>query len=327
MDLMHPLVQALLGSWEWRFEILAILIPLGVLYTLGWRRLRNQRSAQRLATWPRLISYLSGLVIMATALMSPIDTLGGQLFFMHMIQHLLTIMIAAPLMLLANPFPFMLWALPVGWRKQVARHFRRNALFRQTLAKSARPGVTWLVFITIYIGWHDSTAYNTALIYGWVHDIQHITFVGAALLYWWPVIGAAPRIHGRFPGWGKLAYLIGTVPPNMLIGVSIAFAGDVLYPYYLSVPRFWGVTVMQDQQLSGAIMWIPGSMMFIVAALIILAGMFGRERQPDRAPRTWDNEDTMIAPGLEDRVVQNRWRRLQANDGPENSLPDVTQHV
>lgn len=327
MDPMHPLVQALLGSWEWRFEILAILILLGVMYTLGWRRLRKQSSVRRLATWPRLIAYLSGLAILATALMSPIDALGGQLFFMHMIQHLLTIMIAAPLMLLANPFPFMLWALPSGARKQVARHFRRDAVLRLALAKIARPGVTWLIFITVYIGWHDSTAYNTALIYGWVHDIQHITFFLAALLYWWPVIGAAPRIQGRFPGWGKVAYLIGTVPPNMFIGVSIAFAGEVLYPYYLSVPRIWGLTVIQDQQLAGAIMWIPGSMMFIVGALIILAGMFGREQRPERTPRTWDNEATMIAPGLENRVVQNRWRRLHSGDGADHNMTDVSQHV
>jgi putative membrane protein len=199
------------------------------------------------------------------------------------------------------------------------------------LDKAASPGVTWLVFITVYIGWHDSTAYNTALIYSWVHDIQHITFFGAALLYWWPIVGAAPRVHGQFPGWGKLAYLIGTIPPNMFIGVSIAFASEVLYSYYLSVPRIWGVTVMQDQQLSGAIMWIPGSMMFLVAALIILARMFGREKRPEDLERAWDNEATMIAPGLEDRVVQNRWRRLQATEAqdqtPVETRVDVTQHV
>ena len=112
---MHPLLQALFSPWEWRFEILIILIPLVVLYITGWWRLRKRRGTNaRLASIPRLVSYISGMIILTTALMSPIDALGGQLFFMHMLQHLLTVMVAAPLILLANPFPFMLWGMPPG---------------------------------------------------------------------------------------------------------------------------------------------------------------------------------------------------------------------
>ncbi len=328
---MPPLIQALLGRWEWRFEVLAVLVPLGILYTLGWYRLRRQGSKQRLATWPRLVSYLSGLFCLAIALISPVDRLGGQLFFMHMIQHKLVIVFAAPLMLLANPFPFMLWALPTRLRRQAARPFRRGALVRQGLSKVGHPVVTWLIFITIYIGWHDPMAYNMALSHEWVHDMQHISFAVGSLLYWWPIIGAAPRVHGKFPAWGKIAYLLVTIPPNMLIGVSIAYASSVTYTYYLSVPRIWGLTVMQDQQLGGVIMWIPGSQMFLMVALFILARMFGREKRLDTTKREWDNESSMIAPGLEDRVVQNRWRRLQAA-GTQETTPveprvDVTQHV
>src|SRR5690554_2003244 len=105
---MHPLTRALLSNWELRPEILAVIVPLGLLYFLGWQRLRRQSAHHRLATGLRLASYLSGLGIIAIALMSPIDRLGGQLFFMHMIQHLLFMMFAAPLLWLAQPFPIAL---------------------------------------------------------------------------------------------------------------------------------------------------------------------------------------------------------------------------
>lgn len=277
---MHPLARALFSAWELRPEILVVLIPLGTMYLLGWRRLRQQSAYGRLATWPRLVAYLSGLWIIALALMSPIDPLGGQLFFMHMIQHMLYIMFAAPLLWLAEPFPIVLWALPHRARHSVGSLFTRDSTFRRVVAFATSPGASWLLFITIYLGWHDPTAYNAALTHRWVHDIQHITFFVAAMLYWWPVIGAAPHIHSHFPRWAKLPYLIGTVPPNMFVGISIAFATDVRYSYYESVPRIWGFTVMQDQQIAGAIMWIPGSMMFLMAALIVLAGMFGKEEPP-----------------------------------------------
>jgi putative membrane protein len=306
---MHPLVRALLSAWEVRPIVLIVLLTMGTLYFVGWRRLRRQSAHQKLATGLRLASYFSGLGIIALSLMSPIDRLGGQLFFMHMVQHMLFMMLAAPLLWLAEPFPIALWALPGKARHQVGGLFTSDSAFRRTFAAATSPAICWLIFVSIYLGWHDPQAYNAALYHDWVHDIQHITFFGASMLYWWPVIGAAPHIHARFPEWAKLPYLIGTIPPNMFIGVSIAFATDVRYTYYESIPRFFGFTVMQDQQLSGAIMWIVGSMMFIMAALIVLGRLFIREKQrPGPVTADWDSDEAMIAPGLEDRVSQKRWR-------------------
>jgi cytochrome c oxidase assembly factor CtaG len=311
---MHPLAAALLGPWEWRLEILAVLIPLGILYTLGWRRVRRQSLQRRLATWPRLAAYLGGLFILALSLLSPVGWLGGQLFFMHMIQHMLTMMVAAPLLWLGEPFPFMLWALPVGARCQVASLFTRNSRVRSLLTAVNRPGVAWLLFLTIYLGWHDSTAYDTALSIPWVHDLQHITFFLAAMLFWWPIIGSAPHLHRSFPGWAKVAYLVGAVPPNMLVGITIAFSSKMLYSYYTTVPRIWGFTALQDQQLAGAIMWIQGSEMLIMVALVILFRMFRDKGSADPLTEwsgtAWDEADeTTIAPGLEHRVTQHRMQR------------------
>ncbi len=309
---MHPLVRALLSGWEWRPEVLTVLVSLGILYMTGWRRLRRQRPGSRLASVPRLAAYLGGLFALALSLLSPIDRLGGQLFYMHMIQHMLSIMVAAPLLWLGMPFPVALWGLPAHLRRSIARFFVRDSAFRQGLRKVTRPAIAWLAFITIYVGWHDANLYNLALERDWVHDLEHITFFGAALLYWWHVVGAGPRIHGRFPAWARIGYLIGTVPPNMLLGVIIAYSDTVIYTYYLSVPRIWGITALQDQMIGGVIMWIPGSMMFIVAALIVLARALDADDSQPNSRVDWDDEAHMVAPGLEHRVIQGRWRRLHA---------------
>ena len=284
---MHPLAQALFSSWEWRLEVLIILIPLGAIYTIGWRRLRLlRRDRPGLAIKPRLVSYWAGLIVLAASLMSPIDYLGGQLFFMHMLQHLLTMMVAAPLLLLANPFPFMLWGVPRGPRHAIGGLFTRDSLFRRSLIVVTRPAVAWMIFLTVYLGWHEPLLYNLALRRDWVHDLQHITFFLASMLYWWHVIGAGPRIHGRFPVWARMGYLIGTIPPNMMTGVAIAFSSTVIYTYYESVPRLWGFTVLQDQMIGGVIMWIAGSMMFLLAALLVLATLTrDRDELPLRPPQ------------------------------------------
>lgn len=278
---MHPLIRALLSPWEWRPDVLIILTALALLYAVGWLRLRRQSVHRKLATRGRLIAYMSGLGILALSLMSPIDRLGSQLFFMHMIQHMLMIQLAAPLLLLGNPFPFMMWALPQGPRLATTRLFTDDSAVRRLLTTVTRPGIAWLLFLTVYLGWHDVAAYNAALTYKWVHNLQHITFFVASLLYWWPIVGNAPHFHRRLPNWAKLPYLLGVIPPNMLVGVSIAFAPEVMYTYYLSVPRIWGFTALQDQQLAGAIMWIQGSEMYIWVALFILYRMF-RKKSPSQ---------------------------------------------
>ncbi|MDQ3248517.1 MAG: cytochrome c oxidase assembly protein, partial [Chloroflexota bacterium] len=137
------------------------------------------------------------------------------------------------------------------------------------------------------------------------------------MLFWWHIVGAAPHIHGRVSPWARLVMLIGMIPPNMIAGVVIATADNVVYTYYETVPRLWGFTALQDQAIGGAIMWIPSSEMVVWAVVFLLAGLF--KQDDDKVARTmpklaseWHSEEKMIAPGWEDRVVQNKWRKLQA---------------
>src|SRR5690606_10400050 len=157
-------------------------------------RLRR-RGRHQVATGRRLASYLAGLTLLAIALMSAIDVLGGFLFFMHMIQHLLMLSIIPILLWLGEPFPLILWALPRSAQKQIGRLlFARRAPFRQFLRWLSSPGLIVLLFLIFVWGWHDPNAYNAALRIPWVHDLQHITFFIPAMLGWWKAIGAAPHL-------------------------------------------------------------------------------------------------------------------------------------
>jgi len=296
---MDPLLSALLLSWDLRVELVAILILAGSLYTWGWRRIRDRQASQRpLATGWRLAAYLGGLTILGVALMSPIDVLGGQLFFMHMIQHLLLVMIVPPLLWLANPLPFFMWGLPAPARHQAGRLLSRRSGFRRGLYAVTTPGLVWMAFVAFLLGWHDPSAYNAALRSDLIHDLEHVTFFATAMLFWWLVIGAGPRLRSLSRG-ARLALLVVTVPVNMAAGVVIAFASQPIYTYYTTVPRLWGITVMLDQMIGGVIMWIPGSMMYLLAALIIISRLI--QTEADKQPlleSEWATEEAMIAPGL-----------------------------
>ncbi len=267
-------LPTLLTTWDLRLDVSYFLALAGLLFTVGWFRLRR-RGQFRLATGWRLASYLAGLALLGTALMSAIDILGGQLFFMHMIQHLLMVMLVPPLLLLANPFPFVIWGLP--GRKRVGQWlFAADSRFRSVLRLATRPAVAWFAFVAVLWGWHDPNLYSAAQGSVLVHDMEHLTFFGTAMLLWWHVVRAGPRIHSRFSPLARIGYLLATGAANMIPGVVIALADTPLYPYYMDVPRPWGLTVMQDQVLAGIIMWIPGTMMYVLAALIIIIRMLDR---------------------------------------------------
>jgi hypothetical protein len=122
-------------------------------------------------------------VALAIAPMSPVDVLSGQLLLMHMIQHKLLIVFAPPLLWAANPLPFFLWGLPPRLRRQSARLLSPASPFRRTLRALTSPGLVWLAFVSILVGWHDPNAYNAALRSDLVHDIEHLTFFGSAMLF------------------------------------------------------------------------------------------------------------------------------------------------
>lgn len=298
---MDPVTRALLTSWDWRIELIVVLLVLGFLYGAGWRKLR-QKGSQLAVGW-RLAAYWTGLILVGLALMSPLDTLSNQFFFMHMIQHLLLIMVVPPLLMVANPFPVVLWGLPDRARRStgrgLSRLLHRESRFRHVVIKITGPGLIWMATIALLILWHDPNLYNAALRYEWLHDLEHFSFFLPALVYWWLVTAAGPRLHKRFPDGLRIGYVILAIPPVMLLGIVLSFATRPIYTYYLSVPRVGGLSVLEDQMLGGVIMWVPGSMMYMIAALLATAAWLKKEeRKPPLPLSTWATAEKMAAPSL-----------------------------
>jgi cytochrome c oxidase assembly factor CtaG len=275
-----PTLTALLTAWSWRPEVLLVLAALGSAYTLGWWRLRNAAHRRGPRGW-RLVAYLSGLVALTVALLSPIHQLASRLFTAHMIQHLLLTMVAAPLLLLGNPLPSCLWGLPRWGRRAAGRLLTRNAAFRKALWALTQMPVAWLVYVGTLWAWHLPAAYEAALSHHVIHDAEHVTFFGTALLFWWPVIEPAPRLHRRIhPGFG-IVYLLAATGQNTLLGALIALPEQVLYPYYTSPPHLFGLRPLDDQALAGGLMWTSGHM-YLLPILLVVARILRHEERETR---------------------------------------------
>lgn len=306
---MDPVLSVVLSSWDWRPEVIAVLVVAGSLYGRGWWRLhsRSQRPGlpagrgnaqlpRPLATGWRLAAYLGGLSVIGVALMSPIAALDDQLFFVHMFQHELLITVAPPLLLLANPMPFSMWGLPDRARRALGRLLAPRSAVRRGLQRLTAPGIVWMAFTGFLVGWHDPGAYNATLRSELLHDLEHITFFGSAMLFWWHVIDAAPHWRPRSHGF-RLGYVFSALPANTVIGVIIAFANQPTYTYYDTVPRLWGLTVLEDQMIAGVIMWILGGLAYLLAALILISHWVRLEDDKPPLPEAaWETDELIAAP-------------------------------
>jgi cytochrome c oxidase assembly factor CtaG len=265
---MDPTFSAVLRSWDWRLDVIFVLLFMGAMYTRGWFVLRK-KGAQIANRW-RLVSYLAGLAFLAIALMSAIDVFQDLLFFVHMIQHLFLVMIAPPLLLLANPMPVFMWALPRGLRLWVGQFFKRGAYPRSVLKDISSPMVIWLAYtVTLWL-WHDPSAYVAAIENDFLHDIEHLSFFITGMLLWWYITNAAPKLHGKRPPMLRIGLASITYFQNLFLGMGLALWGSLIYDHYANVPRVWGIDPVRDQSIGGLIMWIPGGMMYGIAILVLI---------------------------------------------------------
>ena len=290
-------LRGVLLMWEWRPEVTISLGMLALLYGLGWQRLRR-RGAHRLANGWRLVSYYGGILALVVALLSAVDALQSLLFTMHMVQHLLLTMVAAPLIVLANPFPIVLWSFPREQRRAFSLLLARGRAGRRLLVRVTHSRIAWALFVGTFVLWHAPTMYEAALYSDIVHDIEHISFFVTALLFWWHITQAPPRVHGRLGYGARIALLAGAFVINEALSVALAFASSPWYSYYTTVPRIWGLSALADQKLGGAIMWVPGGMMYVVAIVVLLARLLdAEEKKPPLPEGEWATEDVMRAPG------------------------------
>jgi cytochrome c oxidase assembly factor CtaG len=231
-----------------------------------------------LAPW-RGWCFAGGLASIGVALLSPIDDLGDHLFFMHMIQHLLLVEVAAPLLLLGAPLLPMLWALPRASRVALGTVLGPGDPLRTAFTLLTHP----LLAVSLYVGtlavWHLPEFYDAAQGRTAIHDLEHLLFLGTALLYWWPIIHPAGG-RRRLGYAAAIPYLLPPMLVGSLIGALLTFAQHPLYSTYERAPRLWGISVVEDQQLAGLIMWVPGGLVYLLPVFVLITLLL---RQEDRA--------------------------------------------
>ena len=251
----------------WRFEPLVLggIVLAGIAY-LGGVRWVNRAHPGHPQPARRGWFFLAGLVALVLALTSPIEAYEGQLFSVHMVQHMLIELVAAPLVLAGAPITLALRAASPSVRRRLLAVLQSRVVHLVSF-----PMVAWVFFAAVNWGWHFSILYNEALENPWLHDLEHASFLAAALLFWWPAIGVDPS-PWKIPHPVRLLYLFLAMPQNSFLGVALLSAETVLYPHYVTNLRTWGPTPLDDQRLGGTLMWVGGDLAFLVAMAIVIAG-------------------------------------------------------
>jgi putative membrane protein len=259
-----------LGSAETWTTAPSITVPLflaGLLYWIGtirvWRRAGHGRGVRR---W-EVACFWAGWLALALALVSPLHWLGERLFTAHMIEHEIMMTVAAPLIVLARPGGAYLWAFPAGWRRALGGVGRVRVLAAVWRWLTDPLGATVLHGFAIW-AWHAPALFEAAVRIEAVHWLQHASFLVSALLFWWALV------HGRARerGYGAAVfYLFATALHTGFLGILLTVARKPWYPVQTAFAAEWGLTPLEDQQLGGLIMWVPGGMAYFVAALALAA--------------------------------------------------------
>jgi putative membrane protein len=278
--------QAAVTLWDfllaWQLEplVLVPLLALGGLYLVGARRLGRLHRGVSGPERRQRCFFLAAYLTLAVALLSPLHSFSEELFVVHMVQHVLLMSVAAPLLLLANPMPIMLWSLPAERRAAVGHLLAAERWPIRLLRQLTRPAVAWWLFVADLWLWHQPAAYQAALENEWLHLVQHLLFFGTAVLFWWPVIGPAP-LRSRLSYPSRMLYVFVTWLPNSVLGAGITFAPSVLLPFYAARPRHFGLEPLVDQQLAGLTMWLPGDGIYAAAMMILLLATLRQEDRRD----------------------------------------------
>ena len=246
----------------WSFDPLTVLVVLvtGSASAAGCIRLRRRGAPHpRVATW----SWFAGLTVLAIALLSPVDTYADVSFTVHMAQHVLLTLVAAPLLALGAPATLALRALPSASARRLAA-----ALRSRPLAVVTTPIVAWVLFAGVPWAVHFSPVFDLALRSELWHAAEHALWVFAAFALWWPVVGVDPSPHPwRHPV--RLLTLFLAMPAMSFLSLALFVAGEPLYPTYAAVAPPWGPAALASQRDAAVLMWLASAFILVPAMLLV----------------------------------------------------------
>lgn len=243
-------------EWSLHPSVVIGVVLLGALYFYGIGPARRRHSLGPQPAWWRPLAFLAGLLLILLSLNGPIHDLSDYyLFWVHMAQHLLLTMVLPPLLLAGVPG----WLLEPALRKPAVRRVARGLV---------QPVAAGAFFSVILLVWHAQQPYDLMMRNHDVHVATHLMFMVAAMVLWWPVLSPVSSLPRLAPGRAML-YLFLVQLPMQLLGAIITFADQPLYTWYLTAPRTWGLSPLDDQKVGGLLMWVIGNL-WIWGAMSVL---------------------------------------------------------
>ena len=269
---MSDAVQDIFRDWSLPVWLTASVLLMAAIYLRGWLALRKTRRSQFNPL--RLTSFLAGLAVLWLAIGSPMDGFADALLSAHMIEHLLLMSVVPPLLLYGLPVVPLLRGLPGPLTRVIIGPLLRSRPLRSLGHWLVTPLVAWIAMNGAFLAWHVPGAYDFALEHENWHAFEHICFLFSSLLFWWCVIRPWPaEKHKR--DWSLLLYLVATDIVNTLLSAFLAFCGRPVYPFYVTNPNPFHVSPVEDQVLGAAIMWVFGSIIFLLPAMLITLDLVG----------------------------------------------------
>jgi cytochrome c oxidase assembly factor CtaG len=263
---MLPDAHSGLHSWALPIVVTPALFVVGLVYVQGWYRL--QRALPNVLGLWQLVAFMSGLFSLWVAVGSPLAALDHEFLTVHMVQHLLQMTVAAPLILLGAPVITLLNALPPPLVNGVLRPLVRCSLVHKLGTIVAHPVFCWLAATSAVIGWHLPSLFELGLQSEAWHGVEQACFFAAGLLFWWPVVEPWPSLAG-WPRWSIPLYLFLATLPCDALSAFLAFCGRVVYSHYLSSHRAFSISALSDQECAGALMWVCVTFAYLAPAAAV----------------------------------------------------------
>jgi cytochrome c oxidase assembly factor CtaG len=272
----EPTLATVFSAWSGDL-LLWLGIAVATTAYLGAARIVDRAHPATRVPQRRIAAWLAGVAVIAVALVSPVAIYADSLFSVHMVQHLLLAMVAPPLLAIGAPVTLALRVAPANVRRSVLLPILHSRLVKAI----SWPAVSWTTFAGVMWITHFSPLFNAALENDGLHHLEHLLYLAAGLLFWWPVIGADP-IRWRLRPISRMVYLGAQMPLNTAVGLAIYFASAVLYPHYLTLGRTWGPDPFTDQQLAGIVMWGVGDTILLGALVLVIAAWLRADEKQSR---------------------------------------------
>jgi putative membrane protein len=265
-----PLIQPLFphefwNAWTVEPSVVILLVLFIVIYVWGTYNVWKRAGLGHGITARQWIAFVAAILVLVLALMSPLDALSEVLFSAHMVQHLMLMLMAAPLLVISDFQLALLWALPRRRAQSLGSGFNQSRPVSGIWRVLNHPVLVWILFTVAMWLWHAPLFYQAALHTEMIHTLEHLTFLITAMLFWWVLFKHQRPAHIHYAM--TIPFLFLTVLQSGILGALMTFSDQPWYSYYATLTNPWGLTPLQDQQLAGLIMWVPGGAVFTLLTI------------------------------------------------------------